>query len=258
MGKNILIALALAACLAVAAQQRRGVFLSDGADLTRFSLIGGQGEDIRHLNVQRSRNNLFLWAGVMARADNGRGCLRWQIDSKRMELSEPGGRWINQQWTGGSCYAVAFLNNRVFAVTAWGGVLTLDYNPNQPDAALAWTAIPREDLPLRQYELADRLGDDDTEGSHQAAHQANPHTDLHPFLPLITIATNDQSPERRQDIVMVGGSQGIERSLDGGTQYDHASRQVFKQLKDAVTIPKNWLLVSDDHEITSTRIRGTT
>jgi hypothetical protein len=245
----------------VAAQHRRGVFISEGTDLTRFSLIGGRGEDIRHLNVQTSRNNLFLWAGTMARADNGRGCLRWQFDSKRMDLNEPDGRWINQQWTGGSCYAVAFLNNRVFAVTAWGGVLTLDYNPNQPDAVLAWTAIAREDLPLRQYELADRLGgdagEDDDAGSHQEAHQAARHTDLHPFLPLITIATNDQSPERQQDIVMVGGEQGIERSVDGGGHYDHGSRQVFKQLKDAVTIPRNWLLVSDDHEITSTRARGT-
>lgn len=225
----------------VAAKSRQGLYISDRAELSlitdgsgrdlasNFRPLGLRGEDIRHLNLQQLGNRIFLWAGAMARADTGRGCYRWQFDDLLRNVDA--GRWVSRGWDGGSCHAVAFQGTRVLAVTAWGGVLVLDFQPDFPGDDPAWQAIKHEELPHRRTEL------EETEARRGL------------FVPLITIASNDQAEVADTSLVMVGGEQGIYRSRDRGRHYEIVSRTVSKLLKDTITIPENWLLISGPHDI---------
>jgi hypothetical protein len=228
--------------VAVAAQSRRGVYLSNSGDLTavdgennpNFVLLGLRGEDIRHLSVQYVQNRIFLWAAAMTIADEGKGCYCWQFSG--VQPPRNGGWWINQRWTGGSCYALAFLGARVLAVSAWGGVLVLNFDPENPDRPIAWQTIEREELPRRRTEL---------EAEEQKRKL---------FLPVLTIATNNDASDRQPatPVVMVGGETGVYRSLDRGEHYDTVARTSFVHLKDTVTLPYHWLFLSGPHEISVT------
>lgn len=270
--------------VAVAARGRKGVYLANSGDLLprqaadmvnqsrinsdpfklspHFRYLGCVNEDIRHLSVQRLGNYSYLWAGAMARADRGKGCFRWTFNATP-QLIEKSGGWVGydetehkQSWTGGSCYAVAFHEGTTFALTAWGGVLTLTMESNAPLADQKWSVIDREDLPLRTYELAQRHLLDQEQGSHRPTLEVEEMTTgdhssqhIHFFLPLRAIATNASTQSQHGPIVMVGGEKGVERSLDLGQSYETASRTVFKMLKDKITIPETWLLVPEKIEI---------
>ncbi len=224
----------------VAAQKRRGVYLSQGSDLTApdaastaFTLLGLRGEDIRHLAVQQSKGRLFLWAASMALADEGKGCYRWQFVD--LQPHRTGGRWVNEQWGGGSCYALAFLDARVLAVSAWGGVLTLDFDPENPEVSRPWRPIERTELPYRRTELA--------------ANQQQRNL----FLPLLAIATNNHALNGgATPTVLVGGDQGVYRSQDAGARYTPVAPTSFAQLQEMVTLPYHWLFVSGPHNINVT------
>ncbi len=227
--------------VAVALRSRRGVYLSASDDLSpmrppgsdvlasRFSLLGLQNEDIRHLNVQQLDERIYLWAGAMALANVGEGCYRWQFDQNSRQQDE--GRWIGQEWNGGSCLALAFDGPRVFAVSAWGGMLRTELDPNRPDLIPRWIAFPHEELPRRRTEL------EETQGRRGL------------FEAIYAVATNGQAAGRAAPVVMLGGSDGVYRSQDRGVRFDKTSRNVFRNLKDTVTIPPDWLLVSGPHAI---------
>lgn len=225
----------------VALKHRRGVYISDSPylasrpDQRSFKSLGLKGEDVRHLNVQESGNQRFLWAGTMAQADNGRGCYRWQFDDVPRRIPE-GDRWVSAGWTGGSCYAVDFLeegeDDLVFAVTAWGGVLKLRIPAGQPNARLTWDPLEHQGLPLRGAQLTNER-------------------DF--FVPLQTIATNENTESGKAPILMVGGAKVVYRSTDFGASYETISRRVYRQLKDEITIPQDYLLISGPHAITAVR-----
>ncbi len=225
----------------VALKHRRGVYISDSPYLAvpdsqrAFKYLGLKGEDVRHLSVQESGGQRYLWAGVMAQADNGRGCYRWQFDTVPRRIPQ-GDRWVSTGWTGGSCYGLAYLDagedEFVFAITAWGGVLTLSMPAGQPNARLVWQPLERQDLPLRGAQLTNER-------------------DF--FVPLATIASNEDSEGSTQPVVMVGGAKGVYRSTDLGTHYELVSRLVLRQLKDEVTLPQDYLFVSGPHRITAVR-----
>jgi hypothetical protein len=216
------------------------VYLSSGADLvpltdgqsqppgSKFSLLGLQQEDIRHLNVQTVGNRIFLWAGSMAPGDLGHGCMRWQLDPVLNLVDQ--GRWISTGWTGGSCYALAFWGDRILAVTAWGGVLIADYDAAQPDQAPVWQEMPQEELPRRRTEL------EETHGRRGL------------FLSLTSIACS--AGVSAPAALLVGSEGGIYRSLDQGQTFSNVSRRSYVHLRDAVTLPPDWLFVSGEHQIT--------
>jgi hypothetical protein len=224
--------------IAVAAKSRQGVYASSGADLvpltdgqsqppgSRFTLLGLKQEDIRHLNVQTTGNRIFLWAGSMAPGDLGHGCMRWQLDEDLNLVDQ--GRWVSSDWTGGSCKALAFLGNQTLAITAWGGVLSAVFDPSHPDILPAWVQMPQEDLPRRRTEL------EETRGRRGV------------FQPLTCIASRADADSA---VILVGSEDGIHRSLDMGKTFSNAARRSFVHLRDAVTIPPDWLFVSDRHQI---------
>jgi Baseplate J-like protein len=203
--------------VAVAAQNRRGVYLSkDGGQ--HFQQIGLTGEDIRELAVQYDGNRSFLWAGTFTSGgdDPGKGCFRWEL----IFLGDPPDRWqsFGSGWTGGSCKAIAFLGKKILAASHRSGVMWLE-----PERDPTWHAPAVTcGLPLR---------------------------DPGRFQPVDTVDAVMGDPAARPPkvpVLMAGGVQGVFRSVDEGLAYNETSNSVFTE---RVTLPQTWLFVSGEHNI---------
>ena len=205
--------------VAAAAQNTGGVYLSrDGSK--SFNRIGLQGQDIRHLAVQRIGPNAWLWAGVTAPGnEDGTGCHRWYLNVAPKETSTAGWEEFSRSWQGGSCRSLAFDGETVFAASHRSGVLRLSARSRED----SW--IPSDinsGLPLRE---AERLVD-----------------------PVDAVAvTPDRGSVVASDprLVFAAGPQGVFRSRDGGESYETSSSRAF----DKVTVPATWLFCSGEHEI---------
>jgi hypothetical protein len=224
----------------VSLKGRRGVYISAGDDLapgqaglggttrySSFSLLGLQGEDIRHLKVQYQDEHIYLWAAAMALNDNGRGCFCWQFDPTARQADA--GVWVSQGWVGGSCLALTFDGSRIYAATAWGGLLRTTFDANAPDRLPVWRRFHSEDLPHRPIQM---------EGARR---------DRGLYEPLIAI-------DARDGVVMAASGVGIYRRLGPeqefeNERYENVSRDTFRNLKDVVTLPPDWLLISGAHDI---------
>jgi hypothetical protein len=118
---------------AVAAQKRRGIYLSDkgGGRGGTFQPFGLDGKDVRRLELQQDGVRTRLWAGQFADnpEDPGRGA------SMRDLTSAEDWKEMSGNWDGGSCFALAFDGTMVYAATHHLGVLTLD--ASKPDAKWA-------------------------------------------------------------------------------------------------------------------------
>lgn len=256
--------------VAVARQKRQGVYYAPvperGGTAYQFKKLevkpseGGPAiaEDFRHLKVQRLDDEIYLWAGAMALGDQGKGCYRWQLDPQQNLFDE--GDWINPPtpadkpddapadsirraaekdakpseglWTGGSCYALAFHEATVLAVTAWGGLLALTFDARSPNKIPPWRRISTETFPRYRAPLSQ---------------------DRDLFLPLTAI---DVKPVAKhgQPTIMVGGETGIYRvNIPDGNMaqitVDNVGQGDLTRLRDAVTLPPGWLVVSGEHDI---------
>ena len=176
--------------VAVASQETGGVYLStEGGKTESFRPLGLTGEDVRTLAVQADGPRLFLWAGVAAVGDAGKGCFSWEL---RGSADPPEGwRQRHQGWQGGSCHALAFLGSQVLAACHTGGVLRLD--AGKGDAAWQSPTID-SGLPLR---------------------------DAGRFQPIRAVAAD---PEGRR---VMAGAAGVVRSVDGGRSFSAASDHEF-------------------------------
>lgn len=201
--------------VAVATQQRGGVFLSRAAGRTEtFSRIHPGDEDIRVLAVQRLGTSAFLWAGVTSAGNEaGKGCLRWELPSSPDSVEAPDGwRAMQTRWQGGSCRVLAFDGERVYAGTHAAGVATLD--SGKPDAGWVPAAI-QCGLPMRG---SDKL-----------------------FAPVQAVAV-----ARGSALLMAGGPQGVFRSRDGGAKFEISSATEFTE---KVALPPTWLFCSGPHDV---------
>jgi hypothetical protein len=110
--------------VAVAAQARAGVYLSTSGGRTgTFVHSGLSGVDTRTLAVREDGGATTLWAGT-GEADPrqpGQGCFS-------ARLYEADVRWQAQgtDWSGGTCWDLAFDGSVVLAATQSGGVQVLD------------------------------------------------------------------------------------------------------------------------------------
>ena len=230
------------------------MYLSNGIDLnlpgaTAFTQLASDNADpiqpdIRCLSAQwcEQENRYLLWAGGMAigPADPGDGCCRWVFDQE-LSIQAETGRWFKQGWTGGSCLGLAFLGNRVLAATARGSILVADVNPPTKDAPQeisAWQTFsdPENILPVRKVRF---------EGLAQTAEAQS----RQEHIPFTAIASNDRLKNPQPPLVLTGCGDGVFRSRDQGLTFEKVSRSTFRQVKDSVTIPPNWLLVSGQHDI---------
>lgn len=202
-------------CVAVAADQRGGVFLSsEGGKPETFKLIGLADENIGTLAVQHEGSSRYLWVGFQAVGEDlGKGAARWQLPA-----APDGWEYFKEKWGAGGCVDLAFVDGTVLAATRRHGVLNL--HPVGKDAP--WSApdtssgFPVESLgrmkPVRWL-------------------AATPRSELAP----------DAVPR-----VMAAGPAGVYRSGDGGRKYELCSR---KEFADRVTLPDTWLFCSDVHQI---------
>jgi hypothetical protein len=229
----------------VAAKSSAGIYLSYDSSLSTvvdeatgfsqpgFQRLGLVGTDIRHLAVQYFAEHTFLWAAAMAQADEGKGCYCWQFDAEEI-IPQTSSDWVSSSWTGGSCLALAFLERQVFAATAWGGMLTLTADPDNPESVLRWQRIEREQLPRLHTPLE------------------NEQRDRQFFMALKTVASNaDCISFGERPLLMTGGDQGLYRSQDRGQKFDNVAPLEFNRPQDIITLPQNWLFVAGDFEITT-------
>lgn len=202
-----------ALCVAAAAQELGGVFVSFGAGRPgTFVNSGLKDQDIRVLRTLEMANRRFLYAGAYATGEaEGAGVFRVEV-LLGVELDKKGWESAGAKWTGGSCRDLAFIGETALAATERAGIAVA--NPRQEGGA--WRTPTRDcGLPLRQN------------GTFQA---------------LQTVAANDATPP----LALCGGPDGVFRSSDGRT-WRLASPSEFT---DEVSLPPNWLFAPGEHEIT--------
>lgn len=200
----------------VAARVKGGVYISTlGGVSDSFRPIGLVDKDIRSLSVQRFNARDFLWAAAAAEAgQQGTGAFRLELRSGGADDPE-GFKPFNVGWQGGSCEALAFADQWVFAGSNRGGVLALDTTAATP----AWRPAPLDaGLPIRDTE---RL--------------------LH-VVSCVAAAPSRGAPP----LVFAGGPMGVYRSLDGAARFTSASSTVFT---DRIPLPPNWLYCADQHHL---------
>src|SRR5690606_6990994 len=172
-----------ATTIAVAAGERKGVWLSTaGAQSHKFRLGGLQGNDVRVLETQLHGGRAFLWAGFAAEAGAaGQGCAR--LERGGFGADPAGWRELGEGWKGGSCQAIAFAGEHVFAASNRSGVLRLA----TPHLEQGWISSQIDNgLPIRDEQ--------------RLFHEVN------------DIAARPQA--QGSPIVMAGGPVGVFRSRD--------------------------------------------
>jgi hypothetical protein len=199
-------------CVAVAAQDSGGVYISKEGGASRTFQPKGCRSDIRVLAVQREGARGFLWAGVtvMGVSDPGRGCLTWELGP-----DDPQEGWVEHAkgWAAGSVHGLAFMGGAAFAASHRGGVTRLDSR----SAEAAWEQPDVNcGLPMR---------------------------DPGRFQPVQTVAVSAPGT-----VLMSGGPKGLARSRDGQS-YEAASTREFVVGQGEVTTPPYWLLCSGDHQV---------
>jgi hypothetical protein len=204
-----------AATIAVAAGQRKGIWMSTaGAQSHKFRLSGLQNADVRVLETQSHGGRAFLWAGFAAEAGAaGQGCAR--IELRGFEDDPAGWVEVSQGWKGGSCEAVAFAGEQVFAGSNRSGVLQ--------------TALPHLDKGWIAGQIDNGLPIHDEQ---RLLHEVNG----------LSVRAEAGGPP----VVMVGGPVGVFRSRDGAGTFQNAARTAFD---DYVALSEGWLFASGTHEI---------
>ncbi len=196
--------------VAVAGRGVVGVFLStQGAKAGSFTRIGLEGEDVRVLEVQEVGPLRYLWAGIAVPGKaEGKGCYRWELRGSQIQLE---GQFFSEGWQGGTCWALAFQGEVLFAATDQAGVFKIEPASHEPK----WQP-PKVGcgLPMREV------------GKYHSIRSLASDVD-HRFL-------------------MTGTSEGVHRSDNGGLSYESSSRREFLE---TVTLPETWLFCSGEHEI---------
>ncbi len=193
--------------VALAAQAQYGVYLStNGGAQGSFSNIGMSKVDTRALAVQYDGPATLLWVGAGEPDPRKPGQAVF-----RCRLFEAGIKWdqLNNGWTGGTCWDLAFSADAAYAATQSGGMLRLALSPGA-----AWEgADVNSGLPLR---------------------------DRTRFASIETVAVDPTGSP-----VLVGGASGVTRSADALRWTPAAGRETT----EVVTIPDTWLLCSGEHDI---------
>ncbi|MFN8450588.1 MAG: hypothetical protein U0521_18875 [Anaerolineae bacterium] len=214
--------------VAVAAQESGGVYLSfqSGRPNTFGVMEGMEGLDVRVLAVQYKGPRAWLWAGTFAFGDDvGKGCFRWELRGPE----DPPSGWFtfDADWKAGSCRALAFMGDIVFAATHRGGIVRLDSTKQNPkwETPDINSGLPLRDLARGRFTTVDTLA-------------ANPAG----ALMLAGVAGSDDQPE----------GQGVYRAADQGAKFAQwkFERASTSRFTDKVTLPETWLFASGEHEIT--------
>jgi hypothetical protein len=203
--------------VALAAKGSAGVYLSvNRGEPGTYKLVGLAKEDVRVLEVQYDQQRSFLWAAAAAQGggDPGKGCWRWELTGAG-DVSPDGWVRYGKGWTGGSCFAITFLeaDNKTFVLagTHEAGVLRLDPRAADP----AWVVSePSSGLPMRNRE---RL-----------------------FHRIRSLSSDGK-------IALAGMEQGIFSARELATKFEPASLSTFTE---RVMIPPSSLICSGPHELT--------
>ena len=208
--------------VAVATNDRNGVFLSRKAGATGSFVPLGLTQSINELAIQSDGIRSFLWAGY---ADPDAGAARYELD---LEAAKEGWIEFTVGWgEAGSCLSFGFTRHgRVVAGSYSHGVLWLE-----PTTGGEWQR-PSLDcgLPIRDETVQDekRL-----------------------FFPAQTIAVDKSTSSPEQDRILVGTTRGVFRAVAPEQHYEAVTdRSKFAaELREVVTLPPTWLFCSGRHAV---------
>ena len=202
--------------------RHKGVWLSrENAGEGSFTKLGADDQDVRTLAFQTREGRTWLWAGVFViGGGKGEGAIRWELGTTRAEPAKPA-EPLGSGWSFGSCRGLAFVDDgrTVLAATSSGDVVALDSKSREP----AWKRTS-DDEGLPYFESGRKPIDS--------------------LAAQWSVDEDERGQRVRRDRVLVGGSFGIYRSLDGGKHFSAAT-----QAEDIVTLPQTWLLASGHHQI---------
>lgn len=202
----------------LAAEASAGVWLSADAGLPEsFRLARAPGEDVRCVSVQYDGPATYLWIGRAVPEGAGVGCARLRLDELgRTDLAALPGAWeeVGRGWSGGSCWGVVVVGDRVYAATQSGGVVHLSLGAGggtwqQPDVNCG--------LPLR---------------------------DRARFEPVR--AVSGAVGPGGEPLVLAAGRRGVLRSVDTAASWRSCSART---VDDVVTLPPTWLFCSGEHVV---------
>lgn len=209
--------------VAVASNDRTGVFLSRAGGASGSFVPLGLTQSINELAIQSDNIRSFLWAGF---ADPDTGAARYELD---LEPAKEGWVEFTAGWgQAGSCLSFGFTREgRVLAGSYSQGVLWL-----QPKANEQWQRNYHSGLPIRGETVSDeeRL-----------------------FFPIPSVVVDQSTPNAEQDRILVATKQGVFRSSAPDKPYeavtDRSHTQFAAALREVVTLPATWLFCSGQHVV---------
>ena len=167
--------------------------------------------EVSSIVMQKRGPHHYLWV-LLNKMPNqtGNACYRRHVSL----TGEDHEGWIklSEGWAAGNCYSLAFSDSLVFSASEKHGILVMDMDKKN----LKWTKLTRDGK--LDMEAISRLGE-----PKQVV--CNPETNL----------------------IMVAGKKGVFLSKDQAKTFENCSRSYYS---DEITLPKNWLFCSSEHEIT--------
>ena len=198
-----------------------GVYLSrnEGKGDSFREVNKSKDKDIRSLSFQQIGWRTWLYGGMYAVAtDKGDGSLRWELTIKEEGLvREAESLGENSGWKFGNCYDLCCMENRVFAGTRIGGMVSLDTSKE----TLRW---------------------EEMEGSQKIVNKEK----VAPVKSVACTPGKRNNMPGRGHVLMAAMDKGIYHSLDMGINYSECSQIEFEE---QVTIPETWLFCSGNHEV---------
>lgn len=166
--------------------------------------------EVSSIEIQKRGPHYYLWA-LLKKMPNrkGNGCYRRAVSLSGEEHEG----WIkfSNGWQAGNCYSITFCHSLVYAASEEHGIVSMDMDSKEP----VWN----------KQEVAGKLDLETISKLGQAESVvANPTT----------------------GIILVSGKKGVFLSKDKAETYENCSSHLYSE---EITIPKNWLFCSDQHNI---------